>query len=63
MDRDYKEEIIIPKDYPIVDVEELLGARQMEEPWYDFNSDSSYFIPLSYNAKEVYRILFGYYIL
>lgn len=51
MDRDYKEEIIIPKDYPIVDVEELLGARQMEEPWYDFNSDSSYFIPLSYNAK------------
>ena len=51
MDRDYKEEIIIPKDYPIVDVEELLGARQREEPWYDFNSDSSYFIPLSYNAK------------
>ncbi len=52
MDRDYREEeVIIPKDYPIVDVEELSGTSQKEDPWFGFKSDSSYFIPLSYNLR------------
>jgi hypothetical protein len=51
MEEDYEYNNVIPKDYPMVKVEELVERDIKGNPWWDFKSNTSPIIPLSYNSR------------